>query len=315
MVIFLPSERNKTTYLEALREFNELNHEYAIQNLLQELPEMYNPNSRFAIVTTGSDGRNEKSPLSPIELILLHEGADNVDLMVSKVKGLVKNGSLFDSSLEVKDLRKDSISIYGHEKDKIFPTRALDSLHLVGNPFLHENYKLGLVDELREDDGKRKLKRFSEKKRFHRQVTENKKPEKSFNLETGNLFYDGDRIKSTKYAHLRAVQYTLAYDILKEVRNGNFSRDLLKTFNTRTTNRLNNLYYRGLTTLSATEVDDISTAYNNCLYWYHLSEEKYLKNCEEETNVDIGELKETTDIVLAFANRGKSIFRNTNIPQ
>ena len=35
-----------------------------------------------------------------------------------------------------------------------------------------------------------------------------------------------------------------------------------------------NLYYRNMLDMSATELDDVTAAYNSSLYWYHLSEEK-----------------------------------------
>lgn len=309
MVIFLPSERNKETYLEALREYNWLSHEHAKYVLHDNFPDLRDPKSRFAIVTTGSDGRNEKSPLSPIELILLHEGADNVEKVIEKLSEITKKEEIFDCEIEIKDLRHDLVSIYGNDEQRVFPTRSLDSLHLIGNEFLHENYRLGVVDELKGTQGKKRLKRFSNQKRYHRQILQNKRKDTSFELNTGILTYDGNRKKSTKYTHLRPVQYTIGFDILKAIKNGQLNRNFIQNFSTRTTNRLNNLYYRNMLDMSATELDDVTAAYNSSLYWYHLSEEKFLHQGEKELAVDSGELKEVSQIILDFATRKKSILK------
>lgn len=307
-VELMPSQRKACSYIPAIREYNRLLHAQAKKIITEQVPEVGNEKGRYCIVTTGSDGRYEKSPLSRIELILLHQGADNIEEIKTKLKIVGIENGLFNNISETKDLRNEPSIQYSSYTDRIFPTRPLDSLILTGNDTIARRYKDKIIEDLEGKEGKRRLSKFDSQRRYHRKLLEEgrKGEEIHFDTDNGLIFYNGNRIRSTKFTHLRATQFKIAADLCKTLRNSEnkeIGYEFLEEFPGPTLERLNFLLHSGVSSLSYQEIDDISSAYSNSLYWYHLSEEKYKLNSEESISVDIGEFKETTQILTRFANK------------
>jgi len=109
---------------------------------------------------------------------------------------------------------------------------------------------------------------------------------------------------------LRAVQYKLAADIFKGIKNGQFENPNLNLIPTNTVDRFNYFLLIGRISQNLeNQIDEVIDAYKNSLYWYHLSEESFKDNGLSEIKVDIGEFKETTKIISNFAEINGSIFK------
>lgn len=313
----LPSERTPIAYTDAIRAYNRRIRNIAIEQLLEKFPELHQPHGKYAIVTTGSDGREEKSNFSPMELILVYSGeVGNIPQIIEKLKEMAMLSFIDERFVEDINLQKDKVTEFQRDYRKVFPTRPLDSMFLVGNQTLANDYKNRIISEVKDEKfGKRRVERFDEQRRRSRKVLElgeqNYKGEimTHFNEETGILFYDGRNVKGTKYGHLRATQYKIASDLFKAIRADKVGIDLLEEFPPSTVERLNFLTYGGETTLSESEVSDVTHAYLLSLYYYHLSEEYHLRRKINEMEVDVGEFKEITKILRAFSVREGNIFQ------
>lgn len=311
-----PSERSPNTYLSALRAYNKALHLETKKLIKSQLPILSDSNGRYCLYTTGSDGRFEKSPVSKVELILLHEGGDEVEEISKEVKDIILKNNLFSPDVsENKDLRDCSASYYENKKEAVFPTRTLDAKLIAGNPQLIRGLKDKLIGELREEEGKRIIRKFDDNRRYARKVTENGFgnikgiSQNHFDLESGILFYQKDGVRGTKHGHLRSVQYRLASDIFKSIRGRKIGYDLIEEFPESTVERFNYLFFNEVSNFTSSEIDGISSAYKMALYWYHLAEENFNKG-NSETQVNPQELKEVTTEILKFANRKNNIIKD-----
>ncbi len=312
----LPSMNTPISHYNYVKAFNNKFHKKVSRDLSNFFPEL-SQNGDFAIVTTGSDGRLEKSPLSKVELILLHDGENNPEKIIEKIPHYLNlNTDIFDQKLEIKNVFQDLSCLYANIPDRVFPTRALDSKLILGNPSIKDIYLKNIILELRDGEkGSKRLERFDSKRRSHKNIFLNcgDKDSKYFNLEDGILFYDGQRVKSTKYSHLRSVQYKLASDLFKTLRRvegKKLDSDFLLDFPINTLDRISYLAIdKNLTKISPNHWSDISNAYINSLYWYHLSEENFMKNADIETSVNTSEFKEAYNIIKSFVTFNQNIFK------
>lgn len=307
------SERSSENYLSLLKTYNKLNHIDAINRLKVHMPQLNNSQGQFAIVTTGSDGRYEKSCLSLIEIILLHNGSQNVESIEKQLSRTCANEDILDSCSEVKNVQCDSVCYFQNFEDRVFPTRALDSLFLMGNYSLYKDYRLKFFNELSSEgkDSKRKIRKFDDKRRFFRKIINTGKDSRlsvpSFDLDSGKLYFDGNMIKSTKYAHLRGIQYKLASDIFKYIFKQKMSIDVFENLPRGTIGKLEYVHsIPKMGNLGMYELDDLISTYKTALHFYHLSEENFMKG-RDITKVDKKLLQEVTEISSKFVNR-KSIF-------
>ncbi len=305
-----PSEQRSRSYVDGIKQHNSLLRKNVSDYLDKEFAYL-SEDDNLSIVTTGSDGRCEKSLLSPVELILLNSGSKNLERASSDLERVIyERSDIFEPCVEIKDLDNQKSSIF-YNTNQLFPTRALDSVKLIGSDELALRYKLKVVEEFTGEDGKNYLNKVKNRKRDPRKILESSfsKHGLNFDLDNGELFYDGHCIKSTKYGHLRTVQYKMAADVCSAIRSKVIDIDNLDSNITgNISDRLYNLYYQDLIDMSATEVSDVTDAYLTSVYWYHLSEEMYIKNNEGSINVDIGEFKEVTSILRDFGRR-KNIFK------
>lgn len=303
----LASEHKPAHYEDAVASFNELLHNSIAEELLSDIPGLHESN--IALSLTGSDGRHEKSPRSLVELIVLNENSEDTSEIREKIQSYASTNEHYDPSVEFKDLSKNNVLFFYDDSSRVFPTRVLDAKLLLGNKDLFSQYKTKLVSDLIGPEGKRCLKRFDEKRRASRHELTRLEKRLSFDESSGLLFFDDNRIKATKYSHLRPVQYKLAADLFKGVRKGNVTAEYLETFPKRTINRLAHLYFGDRLNISSMQLSDISSAYSQSLYWFHLAEEKNLyENCTA-MQVDAGELKEVTKIIKDFSGIEGSILR------
>lgn len=309
-----PSKISVENYLEAVKVYNILNQNQAKEKLSNYFPEINKKNSKYSIITTGSDGRLEKSNLSKIEIILVYKDILPNELNKKKLENFCKeNQDMFQNIIEVKNLNTDFVSFFNQEPKKVYPSRGLDAKLLIGNENIFKNYKNKMYEELLGPEGKKIIKKFDEKKKWYRSVTKNQGEKNKglvyFDIEKGELYYDNNRVKSTKYSHLRTIQYKIASDIFKALRRDIISIDFIKELPEQTIERLN--FFKiipNISNIGSIELDDLISTYKKVLYWYHLSEENYHKNNKNITYVDKNELKKATEITLKFAYKD-SIFK------
>jgi len=211
--------------------------------------------------------------------------------------------------LETKDLRSDVACYYNNISSRVFPTRALDSRLIIGNPSIAKRYKEKIIEELRDNaEGKKRYDKFDAQARYHFRFLREDKKQESFIESEGILFYDGIRSKSTKYTHLRSIQYKIALDIFRAIKRNEIGYDFLSNFPLSIVDRLNYLIHlKDLSNISTMEADDVISAYNKAMYWYHLSEENFKLNEQIILNVNPYEFKEVTKITRNFIRR-PSIF-------
>lgn len=109
-----------------------------LDEITSEIPHVY------AIATTGSDGRFEKDPYSPFEIVVMvNTGAESEDFAnITKLEGLYEVP-------EIKDIGKDTMSYYNNNPSKVFPSRIFDILHLAGNEAHIDAARNKLAERLR----------------------------------------------------------------------------------------------------------------------------------------------------------------------
>ena len=208
---------------------------------------------------------------------------------------------------EVKSINSKA-SYFRDDPESVFPSRVSDYSHVAGNPTYMSIFKNKLMNEIETD--KRIIKRFNSTRMFHKRTLSGNN-EKCFDLEKGLLFYDGDRLKGTKYGHLRAVQYKLITDIMKGIKNNRIPKDsFIDNFPRQTGERINYLAFEFPNRFdpSTSELSETIGAYNKAIQLYHMSEREFLINNNYELKVDVGELKEVIKVCLDFANR-KPLFK------
>lgn len=305
MTDLLPSQRSAANYILAVEGYNRVHTKKATEYLSSTIPE-FTCEKGIVITTTGSDGRSEKSPFSNIELQVIYApGVISLNLE-DKLRSISSSSTdIFDSSVEIKQLNKDSTIQYGENPRNAFPTRMLDAKYLLGDKTTFDLILPTLYHELQTVEGKEKLKRFKERKREVKQNLNRvlRQNSSSINLETGELSYvpEDISIRSTKHAQLRGVQYSLAYAICAAIANNELQQDAIIDFPKSTALRLNVLKSQDMINPSI-DIDKVINAYNNCLYWYHLSEEMSLRENKSIITVNPEELKNSTKIISDFVN-------------
>ncbi len=295
---FFTYDHRPSHYDDVLAAYNDSFHARIAEQLQGYFPEL--SDQACAIAFTGSDGRKEKSPRSLVELVVLHEGSEKQKKIEEIVNDYVRNNPEYDPTVEIKDISQDLCIAYQGNSQIIFPTRVLDATYLVGNPYIFQEYKKSLFTELEGSKGKILLKKFESRRRESRFELTRKNSRRSFG-EDGILYFDDDRVKATKYSHLRPVQYKLAADIFKSIRNENLDEKSIRDLPRRTINRLGHLFSENRLRLGSQELSDVCEAYSMSLYWFHCAEERFVYQGESMTQVDAQELQEVSRIIERFS--------------
>ena len=90
---------------------------------------------------------------------------------------------------------------------------------------------------------------------------------------------------------MRAIQYALVRDSIKKIR-GKANIDELFYFPKNTVEKLNRVEVEGITSLSRTQMEDLSNCYKYFLHLYHKSQTVYKENFVKEIEFDSKEVKE-----------------------
>lgn len=307
----LASEHRPKHYDDMVAAHNRALHFCVTDQLKRTFPSLTSEEGDFAFAVTGSDGRNEKSPQSKIELVVLYGGLqpDAFFSAQAQIRDYVTQKNSYDPSIECKNVNVDSSSLFNNEPDRAFPTRALDAICIAGNMAVYDAYKKNMLFEITDPKSRSLLDRFDNRRRESRQEIDRLDKRRSFDEQRGILYFDNEKTRATKHSHLRPVQYKLAADVFKSLRAGVLPKEYLDSFSRRTVDRLAQLYFDNRLKLSSDQVSDVSSAYSTAMYWYHLAEEAFFRDSAKEISVDSGELKEVTSIIKEFMGYEGSIIR------
>lgn len=313
-----PRTRDYSSYHDHLRQYNHALQRQVTEALNDSLGENYDAN--FVLATTGSDGRLEKGPQSKIEIVVIGRG--DYREKAKPALDLIQNGldgGLFHPDLEFKTLDELFIAGYNGDIGKAYPTRVSDARFLYGNCGVLVGAYRQLFSELSmKEEGKSILDSMVYGRRRARQISETgkglfKKQEIThFDLDEGVAFYDCEHVNSThrgsfKFGPLRLVQYGLAVDLIRHIRDKNFDLDLLEHMPTNTVDRLNFFETEGRSGLSQEEIEDLSDCYKFFLHQYHLAQEAWRADKSNKTFFDRDEVKVRLDDVVRIVMSGRMV--------
>jgi len=281
-----PSRMDYMGYQACVMEYNTILHSKVARALKEILPEF---ESECAIVTTGSDGRLEKGPVSPIEIMVLMEPGERraqLTLKLDELASSQKFSYVFDPNWEEKDPDSDELSWYvsnrlGKTLKFVSPNRLFDAAFLYGNMFTYLSVKDRLVTELKGKKGKKVKAAMKNKVREHSKVTLSGEQKYKgevlmhYDLNEGVAHYDEDSsLWSFKQGPIRLVQFALMKTFIAELRAGiepGHVTDLPRN----TVRKLNKLkQYKG-GEFSEREFSDLGDCYTYFLWAYHHSQENY----------------------------------------
>ena len=216
-----PFHRDYHSYTAHLRAFNR-KLQSNIRKLLQPLI-----GSDLAdgatLYTTGSDGRLEKGPVSPLEFILLVNPQKTVDVLSILTKLQEFKGGFTEDSVEVKALGTDSMNRYNNDHTLTYPQRILDLSYILGTSELGYAAVIQLVDEWRGKTGKNNFRTLLKKERDFKSISNSglqilgeNRGKQHYDVNEGISFYNPEkRLWSFKLGPLRYVQFALVRDLMK----------------------------------------------------------------------------------------------------
>ncbi len=300
----------------------------AVQKIFsQEVPELAESQS-ICIAMTGSDGRQEKlcSLSSKIELVVIvKSGEDLKSPIIAKIqKVLTEHASLFHPDLEFKNLKEDSLICFNRNKDlcgvkdyRPFPTRALDALCVMGSAKVMLEYKTQFFGELTQKESSKLLQKFQDSAvkpmvkllRDAKGKKANNESEKvgetHIDFEKGEMHYDGERIKATKYPLLRVVQYKLAHAVCKAVNKGELKQNVFSTMPVGILERIDWLAKEKILNLGTDEVQTLKKAYSASLVWFAQAQQRFRKDKITVTSESAKSLQVVANSILNVGTNAK----------
>ena len=232
--------------------------------------------TNLCIMTTGSDGREEKrrSVTSPLDLIILVRDKDGgVEESIKKIELFIKeNPKIFCQEWELKFLDSGHLLCYEDQLKKEirpFPTIGLDALYVQGDSSIFRSYKDKYFDALQGGEANKLVNKFYKHSiKQHLQYLEAAISGESHDLclETGTLNYDGRRVKGSKFALLRVVQYTLAHKIFKSIIKGKIDKQSFSEFPCSTIERIDWLVSKNILKMDEHRVDTLKNPIQ-CLFY------------------------------------------------
>lgn len=307
-----PFERNYTSYNEHLIAFNRCFQKEIESDLNSKISD-----NRISIVTTGSDGRLEKGPISPIEVIILSEEG-NFDLTVNELKNYICKSNkkkVFNTHLEKKDLSKDEmykcIAIDENSNKVEFnsPNRMFDMSFLFGDKSLVTKSLENFYCELNSQKGKSILKLLKDRQKEHANISlsgvQNFKGNHltHYILDEGVAFYNPSlNIWSFKQGPLRTLQYSLIRDLVKKLRTDYISPERIFNLPRNVVEKLNCLEVEGLSQLSSLQIDELADSYKYLLHLYHKSQFAYSHLNSEKITFNSQEVKERCNSIVRICS-------------
>lgn len=280
-----PFEEDYRNYADHIISFNGVVREL-VSEKLSDL--FYDVDQGISIVTTGSDARLEKGPVSPIEFILLSNPLIDEDELRDRFEAsaLMNCDILPVERLESKVVGRDELSYvyFGEERNSqrlLSPNRFIDSVQLYGDEDLYSFAKKQFAEEITSEGlGRSIFLKIKDKLRDHKKITKTGRQKyhgntiTQFDIEEGVAFYKPEKgYWSFKQGPLRAVQYALVRDGIASMRSGIDSSEVLD-LPANTVKKLRALQVKGHTN-SNDSVNELVDHYRFFLHLYHQSQSLY----------------------------------------
>src|SRR3989344_1840038 len=281
-----PKERSPEVYAQSIKQYD-IAIARTINNVLKKDMDP-KAESATAFLTTGSDARLEKAPLSPIEIIALTDSSPNSRPLAQSAAKLLYARPPVEiySMIDIRELERDSMTFYLNDRRRAFPSRFTDSRFIYGN---NELYKLALsmlYEELTGEDGKHIKEQVRQRRKMFRNIsTTGKQRFKGdeivhFDLDTDIAYYTPDKhVASFKYGPLRLLQETLTLELMQYMAEKK-SPGILFEFPANTEDKLYYLETNGLTHKSHSEIADLATSYKYFLWLYHMTQQEFSEQGE-----------------------------------
>ncbi len=276
----------------------------------------------FCIATTGSDARREKiSSLSPVELLVIFDeprSASSTPALdsprASLEATLYKIGAQFsakiDQRFQFQDLSTNPLTYHattlsGGSVHLTIPNRAVETTLLYGSEEVMDKFQALTLQSLQKFNHQKFVhfdKQFCKPARTALEQCLSREDKTAVNLDTGELHFDNDKIKSVKYVLMRVVQYELMKHLITAVKAGFNPENFHAEMPPRIADRIIWMQKNDLLPLSPEEADHLSSAYTKALEWY-LNSQNAFEHGEPTTKVDVKELNGITATIQAFADK------------
>lgn len=298
-----PTELTYTEYFDHLLAFNrgvQRKVSGDLERILSRLPDL------FVACTTGSDGRLEKGPVSPIEIMLFVERGDDgsVEDIIETYASGEGNLALFKDGMDKRDLESGdrlAITRFKTEEGEVevySPHRILDANQLFGSEHIYRRAQRILAAEVGLSEEKTRYQNLRRRTRAICKISESGEQKYKgdiithYDLDRGVAHYDPENsLLSFKQGPLRAVQYALVRDTIKSLRAGASIEDLMR-YSKNTVEKINELGVEGLTTISSDAVADLTDSYKFFLHQYHRSQQSYRQKGEKAVSFSVDEAQE-----------------------
>lgn len=274
-------------------------------------------NPDYALSVTGSDGRREKSIASPIELMIVIEGKDDVKVLGEEIEATVLDelGTNGDSSLfcvkdvEVKNTNGGDLAMFSKKPGLVMPSRLLDSSIVIGSEDMVFQAKRNMAKEFQGEQATKIMDGLRTRLTVSRKICRtggNKfqgKDLQYFNPQTGEILYNpSESIHGVKPGPLRLVQWRLGISMVRSIRKTDLEHGerLVMDAPANIVDRMNFLQHEGILRATFRDITDLSTLYQYFLLKYGISEYESAKNEVTSTYTDASELREALRNLLAL---------------
>jgi hypothetical protein len=256
---------------------------------------------KVLVTTTGSDGRMEKGPESPMELVLY--SLQPKEFIVDILERVGENScSLLDKNIfqpsETRTIDTETLSFYNNDPKSVYPTRVLDARVICGNESLLKPVYMKLLNELIGPDSKGIFQSMKEKRRIAKRISNSGEQVfkgvklNHYDLLEGAAFYNPDTGQSSfKQGPMRLVQFSVAYSLMKHLREHN-SMAILDELPHDTPTRLLFLHDNKVNGFASLEVSEVIDTYKYFLHQYHMSQSQYKFESNNRTCFDATEVRE-----------------------
>lgn len=267
--------------------------------------------SNIEILANGSDGRYEKGPRSPIDIVILLSRkirAETREEVERSLEQLLVQQEMF-SDVQAKNLQgQDGLIYYKGQAEHTFtwPTVLIDSKTLLGRGRqllpqarrqLFEEYRLERKRILSAETDRRKTfarvcrgTDFDQKKIG--MYTVEGKERRHFDLENGRAIYDPRTgQKGFKYGPLRLVQASLGIQLAHAAQTEN-GLQIITDCPAHTADKLSYLHDMGALHGTSADADELSEHYGYFLWQYHRSEFAYAQNRSRIIEFDRNEVRD-----------------------
>ncbi len=301
----LHNEEQLRSYIGSLKMYNKTLQEDLARSL-QALLSSDNPH--YAVFTTGSDGRQEKCPVSRLEFVVITDGQFSPDQLDFVQYGLKHfRPTLTDEEIEVKVIGTDVMSQFQNIPDRTFPMRITDLAYLGGNRLLKDAAKIAMVREWQGSSGRSILERLRRRKGEYKRITESGGEQvyqgrnlRHFDLEAGMAYYERDSgILSFKLGPLRWIQSEITQGLMVYYRSRPKPEEdrLILSLPKAISERLLFLEDSKLTVADYSGIRELSDCYNFFLWLYNTSQEVSYNHGQTVIGFDQKQVKERLGIV------------------